>query len=197
MSGKTGFTGKAGYCYVGALKKDGKTFVVSLLACGWPNNKTYKWKDTRKLMEYGLKNYEYASFEEAAEGILKEGKIPVLGGQTQRIGRTAYAQWESVKQQEEQMTKGVRKDKEEEFLQEEAETIEEGILLRKDEEIEVKWELEEKLEAPIEAGYKVGRIQYLIGKEVYGEEFLVVKNSIEKIDYEWCIKRVLEIFEIV
>ena len=50
LSGKTGFTGKAGYCYVGALTRDGKTFIVALLACGWPNNETYKWKDTRKLM---------------------------------------------------------------------------------------------------------------------------------------------------
>ena len=59
LSGKTGFTGKAGYCYVGAVQKDGKTFIASLLACGWPNNKTYKWKDMRKLMEYAFDNYEY------------------------------------------------------------------------------------------------------------------------------------------
>ena len=39
LSGKTGFTAKAGYCYVGALNRDGKTFIVALLACGWPNNK--------------------------------------------------------------------------------------------------------------------------------------------------------------
>lgn len=58
LSGKTGFTGKAGYCYVGALTKDGKTFVVALLACGWPNNKTWKWHDTKLLMAYGLENYE-------------------------------------------------------------------------------------------------------------------------------------------
>ena len=51
ISGKTGFTGKAGYCYVGALKRDERIFVVALLACGWPNNRTYKWKDTKKLME--------------------------------------------------------------------------------------------------------------------------------------------------
>lgn len=39
LSGKTGFTQDAGYCYVGALRKDGKTLIVALLACGWPNNK--------------------------------------------------------------------------------------------------------------------------------------------------------------
>ena len=61
ISGKTGFTGKAGYCYVGALERDGRTFVVALLACGWPNNKNYKWKDTLKLMEYAVENVELPS----------------------------------------------------------------------------------------------------------------------------------------
>ena len=59
LSGKTGFTGDAGYCYVGALRQGDRTFIVALLACGWPNHKTYKWVDTRKLMEYGLKNYSW------------------------------------------------------------------------------------------------------------------------------------------
>lgn len=58
LSGKTGFTGNAGYCYVCALEQDGKQLVVALLACGWPNHKRYKWTDTRKLMEYGLERYE-------------------------------------------------------------------------------------------------------------------------------------------
>ena len=53
LSGKTGFTGKAGYCYVGALESRGRTFVVALLGCGWPNNKGYKWADTKRLMTYG------------------------------------------------------------------------------------------------------------------------------------------------
>ena len=40
LSGKTGFTGNAGYCYVAALKKDDKEFTVALLGCGWPPHKT-------------------------------------------------------------------------------------------------------------------------------------------------------------
>lgn len=56
---KTGFTSKAGYCFVGALRDGNRTFVSVVLASGWPPNKTYKWSDTRKLMEYGLANYSY------------------------------------------------------------------------------------------------------------------------------------------
>ena len=56
---KTGFTGQAGYCFVGAVKSNDRVFVSCVLACGWPPNKTYKWNDTTKLMRYGKKNYNY------------------------------------------------------------------------------------------------------------------------------------------
>ena len=52
LAGKTGFTADAGYCYVCAVERDGKTLIIALLGCGWPNNKGYKWKDTRALLEY-------------------------------------------------------------------------------------------------------------------------------------------------
>ncbi len=58
LTGKTGFTSRAGYCYVGALRQDGKTFSIALLACGWPGNKSWKWHDARLLYEYGLEHYE-------------------------------------------------------------------------------------------------------------------------------------------
>lgn len=57
VAGKTGFTGDAGYCYVCAVTKDDKTLIVALLGCGWPNNKTYKWQDTKKLLNFGFENY--------------------------------------------------------------------------------------------------------------------------------------------
>lgn len=55
---KTGFTGDAGYCFVGAVNRDGKKLVSVVLACGWPPNKGYKWKDTTTLMNYGVKEYD-------------------------------------------------------------------------------------------------------------------------------------------
>ncbi|MBQ8199788.1 MAG: D-alanyl-D-alanine carboxypeptidase [Lachnospiraceae bacterium] len=58
---KTGFTADAGYCFVGALEKDGKRFVSVVLASGWPPNKSWKWSDTKKLMKYGLENYEISN----------------------------------------------------------------------------------------------------------------------------------------
>lgn len=58
LTGKTGFTNKAGYCYVAAMEINGERYCIALLACGWPNNKTYKWKDARTLFEYGMETYD-------------------------------------------------------------------------------------------------------------------------------------------
>ena len=55
---KTGFTGNAGYCFVGALMRGGKSFVSVALGSGWPPNKNWKWKDTQTLMQYGLEEFE-------------------------------------------------------------------------------------------------------------------------------------------
>jgi D-alanyl-D-alanine carboxypeptidase (penicillin-binding protein 5/6) len=55
---KTGFTSKAGYCFVGAVKKNGKTFVSSVIQSGWPPHRNYKWSDTTNLMDHGMKNFE-------------------------------------------------------------------------------------------------------------------------------------------
>lgn len=63
LAGKTGFTGDAGYCYVVAVNQNGKNFIVVLLACGWPNHKGYKWSDTRELIAYGDKEYQYAELD--------------------------------------------------------------------------------------------------------------------------------------
>lgn len=62
LSGKTGFTNSAGYCYVGALQREERIYTIALLACGWPNHKGWKWQDSRKLYNYGLENYAYREF---------------------------------------------------------------------------------------------------------------------------------------
>jgi len=60
---KTGFTGDAGYCFVGALEKDGKKLISVVLGSGWPPNKNWKWTDTKALMNYGLTAYESKDLE--------------------------------------------------------------------------------------------------------------------------------------
>ena len=173
ISGKTGFTGKAGYCYVGALERDGRTFVAALLACGWPNNRSYKWKDMKKLMDYALKNYESVSFEEAMEEIETEGTISVYNGQTNRIGDIAYAGFKVQEAEEEEL---------------------EGILLRKDEELVVDYEIKDSLQAPVESGTVIGNVTCKVDGQTYLERKIVVTQEIEEIDFNWCIRQVIRKF---
>lgn len=173
ISGKTGFTGKAGYCYVGALERDNRIFVVALLACGWPNNKSYKWKDTRVLMEYGLENYRYEEFDSAMEEVEKTGVITVVNGQTPGIGDIAYANWE------------VREDKL---------NRPEGMLLRADEEFEIVCNMEKSLTAPVEEGRKIGEINCLVGKKTVLKKDIVITKTVEEIDFEWCVQQIFSKF---
>ncbi len=77
ISGKTGFTNGAGYCYIGAVQKGEKTFIAALLACGWPPHKAYKWQDMRTLISYGNEAYDY--YEILGEKIRLDS-IPVKNG---------------------------------------------------------------------------------------------------------------------
>ena len=55
---KTGYTNKAGQCFVGAAKRDDVTLITTVLASGWGSEgKEQKWKDTKTLMDYGFENY--------------------------------------------------------------------------------------------------------------------------------------------
>ena len=75
ISGKTGFTNKAGYCYVCAYKNNDRTLCIALLACGWPPNKNYKWSDANYLIALGKKynkqkyfNCEYTFYIPVSKG---------------------------------------------------------------------------------------------------------------------------------
>lgn len=175
LSGKTGFTGNAGYCYVGALRREERTFVVALLACGWPNNKTYKWSDTKALMNYGIENYEYHRFEEVLYDSSKLQPIPVLGGQTDNFDLPVYSDVE------------VRRD------DAPPESISQtGLLLKKDEEIQVDVQMEKKLIAPVSSGTEVGRIRYLVDGQPYRVEYILTTRDIPAINYSWCFLQVLK-----
>lgn len=76
---KTGFTGKAGYCFVGALDRDNHKLVSVVLGSGWPPNKSYKWRDTQSLMKYGISNYEK---KHIFDGIESFEKVRVEDGKT-------------------------------------------------------------------------------------------------------------------
>lgn len=207
LTGKTGFTSQAGYCYVGALTRDGKTYIAALLACGWPNHKSYKWSDMKKLMNYGLENYTYHSFEEAGFDVDQLAPILVKSGQSEQLGEPIYvkarlakgtskdgyeANDETYDQQE--MTQGMEDNAD--GVPSEAEDIlyetGDGLLLREEERIQVKYQVESCLEAPVEAGMAVGSVQYLVDGQVFRTDLLVADGSVLRVDFFWCVNQVLQ-----
>lgn len=89
LTGKTGFTNGAGYCYVGALERGGKKLIAVVLACGWPNHKTWKWSDTTKLMNYGIENFHR---ETVGEQSMALKPIHIENGQVEQVKTVAQVE---------------------------------------------------------------------------------------------------------
>lgn len=168
LSGKTGFTGTAGYCYVGALEREGRTYIVALLACGWPNNKSYKWSDSKKLMTYGIEHFQKKSLDDMVLDESKLQPIAVEYGQSKRIGGDAW------------VTPMVGT----------PEGISE-LLAAEDEEIVVQYEITKKLQAPVEQWDNIGTITYLLNGEILRTCPVIAGNAVQKIDFIWCINQIL------
>lgn len=168
LSGKTGFTNKAGYCYVGALRRGERTFVVALLGCGWPNNKSYKWSDTRELMEYGLEYYAYKEF--LPEVTL--GRITVANGAA-RDGNPYHSI--SIPVTRKEQGQPIR------------------LLVGEGENVIARLECPASLAAPVEEGEKVGKITYYMvdagGQESYlKEEGVYIGESVAEKNLPFVIK---------
>ena len=98
---KTGFTGKAGYCFVGGVKREDRTLVSVVLGCGWPPNKNLKWTDTTALMEYGLENYEKQNIFEENPDI---EPVAVYGGKETEVPLTCRGSLELLMREDERVT---------------------------------------------------------------------------------------------
>ena len=166
LTGKTGFTADAGYCYVGGLRQNGKTFIVALLACGWPNHKSYKWEDTRALMEYGLNEYEYRN-------VWQEVSIPdvfVTNGVRKQSPFESNIQIESHVDGKEDIP----------------------VLLRDDEQVKVQTEVESSVEAPVVKGETLGIVRYILEGEEIASYDVIADESIEKRTFKWCMCWILK-----
>lgn len=175
VSGKTGFTGNAGYCYVAACENDGRSYIIALLGCGWPNNKTYKWKDTMKLLEYGKANYHKVSY-------WKEPRLPevtVKGGVPE-----AYESWKD----------GAGKSCVRGVIQAETTDKKKQVLVKEDEKVVCTLRMEKELQAPVKKGQEIGRVIFSLGEVILDEYPVVSDRNIGKITYIWCINKVFHDF---
>lgn len=168
LSGKTGFTGNAGYCYVGAVEQDDKFLIVSLLACGWPNNKGYKWVDTKKLVRYGTENYEKRSVVDRS---LSTGSVAVEDGVRTEVSTEIL--WESP---ENGTGQGAT------------------VLMRENEQAECRIEMLETLSAPVAENTQVGRVSFLVDGTEYAVFPVVTAESVGVQDYEFWLRKLCQDF---
>ena len=174
LTGKTGFTGKAGYCYVGAVEQGEELYIVSLLACGWPNNKSYKWSDMRKLVTYGLDTYEYRNVWQD----ISPTQIPVLDGIPQDGSPDGQAHV-AVKVDPKSL---------------EGNGPELSVLLREDEQVRIRVDVEDSLSAPVRPGTIVGTVTYLLEEDIVGTYNLITTESVELRDLTWYLQYIWDIF---
>ncbi len=168
LTGKTGFTGNAGYCYVGALRRDSRTFVVALLACGWPNNKSYKWSDTKALMSYALEKYQYQEVfehEKKLTPILVENASPKDWKLYQKTYVTPRIADQNL-----------------------------NILKKESEQIKVVYDLPDTLTAPLTAGTQIGNSSYYLEDQCIGTYPVTIEKSIKQINIRWYFSYILREF---
>ncbi len=158
VTGKTGFTGKAGYCYVAAAEEGGRKFCIALLACGWPNNKNYKWADAKTLFQYGLDHYH---LYEGTESALK---IPPM-----EIG-SAYRQ-ACLEQWGKKVTLPL-------YVDDHGDKM---TFLKADwDEAEVVRSFSKMVKAPVEKGDKLGEVSYCVGgREMYTYDICAGENVLQ------------------
>lgn len=145
---KTGFTNKAGHCFVGAAERDGVELVTTVLASGWGSRgKEGKWKDTKALMEYGFATFfPYTVVE--AQSVYQE-ELPVIRSKTTSVPILFAEGFDGL------------------FSEEEKERL------------RLECQLPETLDAPIETGAVVGRVQVYLDQECLAEIPLITGGYAE------------------
>lgn len=177
LAGKTGFTGDAGYCYVCAVQKDDRIFIIALLAAGWPGHKTYKWHDTLKLLDYGKNNFYYRSFWQEPD----LSYIPVKDGIPENTSHT-----DNLLPDGRIYIGGLVNATEEEKQQK--------ILLKNDDRLQYQVRLKDELQAPVRKREQIGKVVYMLnGQKIASFPILAVQN-VDRITFLYCAELVFRNF---
>ena len=164
ISGKTGFTNDAGFCYVGAINNGGRTYIAAVLACGWPPHKAYKWIDVKALFNYGIKNYNY---KEIYDDKIELPAPKVIDGCKEFTTLSLRISDESLHI---------------------------NALMREDDIVTTKVDVPDTLNAPVREGSVAGSVSYCINGTIIQSFPVYINESVDKISYRWCLKKTADLF---
>ena len=68
------------------------------------------------------------------------------------------------------------------------------MLLRKDEQVDIIYDIPKSLTAPVKEHQTVGSVQYKLNGEVIQEYPIVASKSVGELDFQWCFGKVGEKF---
>lgn len=171
LSGKTGFTNNAGYCYVGAVESEGRIFTVALLACGWPNNRNYKWSDMKQLVSYGMERYQYRDIYEEKEF----EDIQVINGIDQKTGKPYEDAWVAVR------------------VEDRGETNLSYLLCEQDQ-IDVRTQIAKVLQAPVEKNEEIGTVCYYLNDELIRRYPVITTEEVEEKTYGFICEYLIHVY---
>lgn len=169
LCGKTGFTNNAGYCYVGAVESEGRIFTVALLACGWPNNRNYKWSDMKQLAVYGMERYHYRDIYEDREF----DAVPVINGIDQESGKPYRESYVTVR-----VDDGGEKNL--------------PFLLSEKDRVEVKTQAARTLQAPVAENAEVGTVCYYLNGDMVRRYPIVTTEAVKERTYRFICSYLLQ-----
>jgi len=169
LTGKTGFTNGAGYSYVGAMENEGRTYIIALLASGWPPHKTYKWTDAQILFRYGMEEFHYRDVFEDLGTVI----IPVADGIPSQGNDQAAVS----------LTLGLSE--EEKVLR---------LLLKDSEDVQIKHSLPSDLQAPVQKMQIVGSMDYYLNGTLIRSWPVFASDSVEKRTVPYYLRGILEVF---
>lgn len=170
VSGKTGYTSKAGYCYVGAVEKNNKVYIVALLACGWPNNKNYKWSDAKALLNYGINNYYYIDVLELNPPI--------------RIDKRKRVLFKNKNVEPKYCDMILKKDI----------AHNRYIIVSDKSKLKVKYSIKDDVYAPVKKSEEVGYLCYYIDDKIVRKDYLMINNDIAEPGYRFYVRKILDIY---
>ncbi|MEF9941469.1 MAG: hypothetical protein RR799_04050 [Lachnospiraceae bacterium] len=72
--------------------------------------------------------------------------------------------------------------------------LSQGVLLKEQEQFQVKYHIPKQLDAPVKKGEIVGTIEYLLDGRVWNVRKVIAIEEVKKIDFPWCLKKIIHIF---